>query len=237
MGVRSRQAGAPPGKLEPQCEVGVKNSRFTVVAGSQTALQSKWVQWEIDRHQEFNPEGDRLIPIKLEELQLPPELNDLVWVDFTDPEKDSDSVAYLARLIRGADAEDARRRRGFRNPATREEPGPFPPSPQYGFQGRARELYELEQQFRTCRGIVLHAMGGMGKTTLATEAARWWTRSGLFRDGACFLSFEQFASADRAVQVLGTYLAGPRFEQLPAGEQRRRVIDAVPAGRGADGLG
>src|SRR6185436_7029795 len=177
--------------------------------------------WEIDQHNELNPEGDRLIPIKLERLDLPPELDALLWVDFTDPAQDAEAAALLARLIRSADAEDARRRRGFRSPAAqREESGPFPPPPRYGFQGRARELYELEHRFRTHRGIVLHAMGGMGKTTLATEAAHWWTRSGLFRDGACFLSFEQFASADRAVQVLGTYLAGPRFEQLPGVEQR-----------------
>jgi len=214
-----------PGRLEPQCEAGIKNSRFTVVAGSQAALRSKWVQWEIDKHTELNPENDRLIPIKFEPLDLPPELDALLWVDFTDTAQDDAAAAYLARLIRSADAEDARRRRGFRNPAQREEPGPFPPPPQYGFQGRARELYELERVFRSQRGIVLHAMGGMGKTALATEAAHWWTRSGLFRDGACFLSFEQFASADRVVQVLGTYLAGPRFEQLPAVEQRRRAIE------------
>lgn len=114
---------------------------------------------------------------------------------------------------------------GFRSPATRDESGPFPPPPQFGFRGRARELHELEHQFRAGRGIVLHAMGGMGKTALATEAARWWTRSGLFRDGACFLSFEQFASVDRVVQVLGTYLEGPKFEQLPAIEQRRLAIE------------
>jgi hypothetical protein len=83
----------------------------------------------------------------------------------------------------------------------------------------------LERQFRTYRGIVLHAMGGMGKTALATEAAHWWTRSGLFRDGSCFLSFEQFTSADRVVQILGTYLAGPKFDQLPTVEQRRRAIE------------
>jgi len=214
-----------PGKLEPQCERGIKNSRFTIVAGSQTALKSKWVQWEIDKHNELNPEGDRLIPIKLERLDLTADLNALLWVDFTDPDKDSDNAALLARLIRGADAEDARRRRGFRSPASRDESGPFPPAPQYGFHGRARELYELERRFRNQRGIVLHAMGGMGKTALATEAAHWWTRSGWFRGGACFLSFEQFASADRVVQVLGTYMAGLNFEQFPAVEQRRRVIE------------
>ncbi|HEV7786141.1 MAG TPA: CHAT domain-containing protein, partial [Thermoanaerobaculia bacterium] len=214
-----------PGDLKAQCETGIRSSRFTVVAGSQTALKSKWVQWEIDKHNELNPEKDRLIPIKFEPLDLPRKLNALLWVDFTDPAKDADNAAYLTRLIRSADAEDARRRRGFRSPASPGEPGPFPPPPRYGFQGRARELYELERQFRTYRGLVLHAMGGMGKTTLATEAAHWWTRSGLFRDGACFLSFEQYASADRAVQVLGTYLAGPRFDQLPGVEQRRRAIE------------
>lgn len=213
------------GKLEPQCETGIRSSRFTVVAGSQKALDSKWVQWEIEKHNELNPEGDRLIPIKFELLDLPQYLNALLWVDFTDPAQDDDNSPLLARLIRSADAEDARRRRGFRRPAQRGEPGPFPPPPQYGFQGRAQELYELERRFRAHRGIVLHAMGGMGKTALATEAADWWTRSGLFRDGACFLSFEQFANADRVVQVLGTYLAGPRFEQLPGVEQRRRAIE------------
>ncbi len=113
----------------------------------------------------------------------------------------------------------------FRRPATGEEAGAFPPHPQFGFRGRAWELHLLERRFQAARGLVLYAMGGMGKTALATEAAHWWTRSGLFRDGACFLSFEQFMSADRVVQVLGTYLAGPTFEQLPAVEQRRRAIE------------
>lgn len=123
------------------------------------------------------------------------------------------------------DETEGARLRESRSPATRDESGAFPPPPQFGFRGRAHELHVLERLFRTRRGIVLHAMGGMGKTALATEAAHWWTRSGLFRDGACFLSFEQFANADRAVQVLGTYLAGPKFDQLPAVEQRRRAIE------------
>jgi tetratricopeptide (TPR) repeat protein len=206
--------------VEPQCEAGIKDSRFTVVVGSETALRSKWVQWEIDRHLAFHPEGDRLIPIKLERLELPPELNDLRWKDFTDPTQDAEAVVHLAQLIRSTDSERARRRRGFRSPAN-----PFPLPPQHGFHGRAWELYGLERQVWAHRGIVLHGMGGMGKTALATEAAHWWTRSGLFRDGACFLSFEQFASAERVAQVLGTYLAGPKFEQLPAVEQRRRAIE------------
>jgi hypothetical protein len=214
-----------PGQLEPQCQAGIRDSRFTVVVGSQKALDSKWVAWEIAKHNELNPEGDRLLPIKFERLKLPEQLAGLLWVDFTDAARDTDNAEYLARLIRSADAEDARRRRGYRPPPEPGQPGCFPRPPQYGFQGRARELYDLERLFRRHRGIVLHAMGGMGKTTLATEAAAWWTRSGLFRDGACFLSFEQFTSADRVVQVLGNYCEGPKFDQRPAVEQRRRALE------------
>ncbi len=214
-----------PGHLEPQCETGIRDSRFTIVVGSQPALDSKWVAWEIDKHRELNPNDDRLIPIKFESLKLPAKLNKLLWVDFTDPANDTDNAAKLASYIRSADAEDARRRRGFRPPPERGQTGCFPRPPLYGFQGRAKELYDLESQFRRRRGIVLHAMGGMGKTTLASEAAAWWTRSGLFRDGACFISFEQFVSAERVVQVLGNYCEGPKFEQRPAVEQRRRAIE------------
>jgi hypothetical protein len=45
-----------PGKLEPQCAAGIANSRFTVVAGSRRALKSKWVDWEINKHLELNPD-------------------------------------------------------------------------------------------------------------------------------------------------------------------------------------
>ena len=92
------------GKLEPQCEAGIRNSRVTVVAGSQSALDSKWVDWEIKKHLELNPEADRLLPLK-----LPCKLDGLLWIDFTDPRQDAENAALLARLIRSADAEDARR--------------------------------------------------------------------------------------------------------------------------------
>lgn len=216
-----------PGTLRDLCEQGIRASRITVIAVSNAALGSDWVKWEAAKHTETHPQGDRLIPIKLEPLVMPPEWNSLLWVDFTDPAKDVEKAAELAALIRMTDAEDALRHRGFRNPPGRGESGAFPPPPAFGFQGRALELYDLERRFHRSRGIVLHAMGGMGKTALATEAAGWWTRSGLFRDGACFLSFEQFASADRAIQLFGTYLEGLRFEQLPSAEQRRRAIELL----------
>lgn len=101
--------------------------------------------------------------------------------------------------------------------------GAFPRPPLYDFHGRARELYHLERAFRTDRAILLHAMGGMGKTALAREAAQWLTRTGLFRHGPCFLSFEQPVTAERIAQVLGTYLEGHAFESLSQDEQSNRA--------------
>jgi hypothetical protein len=123
------------GKLEPQCEAGIRNSRVTVVVVSQAALNSKWVDWEVRKHLEFHPDSDRLLPVKFEPLELPPHLGGNLWADFADATKDVENAATVARLIRSADAEDARRRRGFRAPARQGEHGPFPPSPKYGFQG------------------------------------------------------------------------------------------------------
>jgi len=214
-----------PGKLEPQCEAGIRDSRFTVVVGSQAAINSKWVQWEIQKHLQFHPEGNRLLPVKFEVVNLPPKLDQFFWLDFTDPAKDAENAALLARHIRSADAEDARQRRGFRPPPESGVPGAFPREPRFKFQGRAKELYDLERRFCSQRGVVLHAMGGMGKTTLGTEAAKWWTRSGLFRDGACFISFERAITADRVIAVFGEYCEGPNFHQRPEAEQRRRAIE------------
>ncbi len=76
---------------------------------------------------------------------------------------------------------------------------------------------------RTDRAILLHAMGGMGKTALAREAGDWLTRTGLFPDGACFLSFEQPVTAERIAQVLGSYLEGHGFEALSQAEQLERA--------------
>lgn len=101
--------------------------------------------------------------------------------------------------------------------------GAFLRPPLYNFHGRARELYALECAWRTDRAILLHAMGGMGKTTLAREAGDWLTRTGLFPDGACFLSFEQPVTAERIAQVLGSYLRGHGFEALSQAEQLARA--------------
>jgi tetratricopeptide (TPR) repeat protein/tRNA A-37 threonylcarbamoyl transferase component Bud32 len=92
-------------------------------------------------------------------------------------------------------------------------PGNLPPPPRAGFQGRGQEMHRLERALWAHRVVVLHGPGGMGKTALATEAARWWTRTGLFPDGAVFISFEDAPSPDAVVSRAGEALEGLKFHQ------------------------
>ncbi len=216
------ECGAGP--LHDQCVQGVAQSRFTLLAVSQASLNSKWVAAEQNWARADDPQGWNVIPLLLEDVPLPPDLKALHWQDFRDPANDSENTAKLAALIPTAVSTDHKKTSRFRLASRdNDDVGAFPPAPIYGFQGRAHELYELERQLRSHRAVLLYAMGGMGKTALAGEAAQWWTRSGLFADGACFLSFEQPASAERIIQVLGTYLHGDEFNALPGDEQRRRA--------------
>jgi len=206
------------GFLSDHCVEGVQKSRVTLIACTQAALDSKWVAKEKNWAFAIDPDQKNVLPLLMEDVELPPDLQALTRLDFTDPAQDADQVAEIARLV-GPPLDGDAQRRDARVPAQANETGAFPHAPRYGFQGRARELYDLERYLRTHRAVLLHAMGGMGKTTLATEAAHWWTRTGLFPDGAVFISFEQFTSADRVVQVLGEYLEGVAFNALPAEDQ------------------
>lgn len=51
--------------------------------------------------------------------------------------------------------------------------GELPPAPAHGFVGRARELLAVQRQLRDHRVLALLGEGGLGKTALAVECARW----------------------------------------------------------------
>lgn len=89
----------------------------------------------------------------------------------------------------------------------------FPSAPRAGFQGRGHELHRLERAVLSHPAVVVHAPGGMGKTALAREAAHWWTRTGMFPDGAMFVSLEGNPSPERVVALVGDALEGPEFHK------------------------
>ncbi|HEX9370077.1 MAG TPA: CHAT domain-containing protein, partial [Roseiflexaceae bacterium] len=82
-------------------------------------------------------------------------------------------------------------------------PGGLPAEPLHGFHGRARELLRLERALATHAVVVLYGFGGMGKTTLAAAAGRWFHRTGRFPGGAAFVSFEHGGSLSQLCSWVG----------------------------------
>ena len=103
----------------------------------------------------------------------------------------------------------------------------FGPAPKAGFHGRGRELHRLERLLVRERAVVLHAPGGMGKTTISREAAHWWRRSGMFPDGAIFVSLEGNPSIDRLITETGVALEGHDFYKRPESERREWIADQL----------
>ena len=147
------------GLLHEQCVEGVRKSRVTLFACTRKALSSDWVTDEKNWAFAIDRRGRNLLPLLFEEIELPPDLLALMRVDFLDPAKDAENAAEVARLV--GPPLDGAKRQASRAPASGSETGAFPRPPRYGFQGRARELYDLERQFRSHHGLLLHAMGGI----------------------------------------------------------------------------
>ena len=101
----------------------------------------------------------------------------------------------------------------------------FPPAPLHGFHGRARELLDLERAFATRNIVVLHGFGGQGKTSLATQAAEWFTRTHLF-ERAAFISFETGAGLDFVINELGNALVEDNF-QIYQGDKVEAIAQAL----------
>ncbi len=81
------------------------------------------------------------------------------------------------------------------------------PEPQYPFTGRAEELWKLDRLLHDRPIAVLHGFGGQGKTALATETARWLTRTRRYHR-ALFVSFETGGDADWVLGQMGGLLDG-----------------------------
>jgi tetratricopeptide (TPR) repeat protein len=67
--------------------------------------------------------------------------------------------------------------------------GKLPEPPEHSFVGRSRMLLQLERLLELEKYAVIRGSGGMGKTALAAELARWLVRSNRF-ERAAFMSVE-----------------------------------------------
>ncbi|MBL7797283.1 MAG: CHAT domain-containing protein [Saprospiraceae bacterium] len=106
--------------------------------------------------------------------------------------------------------------------------GATPPAPAHGFVGRVRELLALERLLLRERYAVLIGLGGSGKTTLATELARWLLRTRRVQR----LVFVSFDSASKepvrdtraALDALGRQLLGEEFSALLAENEEKALL-------------
>jgi hypothetical protein len=63
----------------------------------------------------------------------------------------------------------------------------IPAEAPYGFSGRVLELQQIERWLLQSKLVICYGFGGIGKTALVCEAARWLVQTGMFAR-ACFIS-------------------------------------------------
>ncbi len=92
------------------------------------------------------------------------------------------------------------------------ESGALPTRPEYGMQGRHREIIELERLFTENHSGPIWVTGydGLGKTTLVSHVARWLVRSGRFRQ-VVYTSLGQSGMLESVIYDLGQCLVGVDF--------------------------
>ncbi len=90
--------------------------------------------------------------------------------------------------------------------------GRLPTPPPHSFIGRSRMLLHLERLLTQTNYAVIRGSGGLGKTALANELARWLVRSGRF-ERAAFVSVEtqNAQNVDAIIDTLGKQLVGESY--------------------------
>jgi tetratricopeptide (TPR) repeat protein len=83
--------------------------------------------------------------------------------------------------------------------------GELPEAPAHGFVGRARKLLEVQRRLRDRRVLALVGEGGLGKTALAVECARWLLDLRRF-ERVAFATVEDLPDARLLLDRLGRQL-------------------------------
>ncbi len=94
----------------------------------------------------------------------------------------------------------------------------------YGFIGRDGAVLELERAMRRPpAGILIHGLGGIGKSTLARGFVKWLRQTGGLGAGCIWLAFNDVHSAEYVLNAVGTAVFGPQF--IPTGvEQKIKLL-------------
>ena len=90
----------------------------------------------------------------------------------------------------------------------------------YGFVGRDGAILELERAMRRPpAGILVHGLGGVGKTTFARGFVKWLSQTGGLGRGCLWLTFNDIRSAEFVLNSMGTPLFGKDFITVDSGQK------------------
>ncbi|MFB3131615.1 MAG: hypothetical protein ACE10K_03750, partial [Rhodothermales bacterium] len=90
----------------------------------------------------------------------------------------------------------------------------------YGFIGRDRAVLELERAMRRPpAGILIHGLGGIGKTTLARGFVQWLRDTGGLGQGCFWFTFNDIRNAEYVLNRLGEPVFGPNFATAKTDEK------------------
>ena len=98
----------------------------------------------------------------------------------------------------------------------------------YGFVGRDGPILELERAMRRPpAGILIHGLGGVGKTTLARGFVQWLRSTGGLGHGCFWLTFNDIRSAELVFNHIGTALFGANFITVPLDRKIATLAEAL----------
>jgi len=72
------------------------------------------------------------------------------------------------------------------------------------FRGRSREMHEMINKLLVNRLVTVTGVGGIGKTTAAVEATRWFYLRGHFPHGIFVLNLREATKSTRIIDLLGS---------------------------------
>jgi tetratricopeptide (TPR) repeat protein len=106
--------------------------------------------------------------------------------------------------------------------------GKLPEEPPHQFVGRSRQLLHLERLLQQAQYAVVRGSGGLGKTVLATELARWWVQSGRCQRGV-FVSVEPQNVQDvpGVVDSIGRQLVGDHYTVAQYGSDLDQALQPI----------